>query len=244
MGPWVSWARDGVLAPPQLVPGSRQCSAWAALSPFDRRADMAQTGPKTCPGAHYRVGAEAASGSPGSPPPPPSCRSSHAGRGSGPEPGAAGVGVPGIPRVSPRACSRTHVHRRRSLCAPSAPPGSPHRPKYKGKYCVGERKRFRLCSLQACPPGRPSFRQVQCSRFDGMLYKGQLHKWVPVVNDGESCCPRATAAPGAGSWGPEVTHPNTGPRSPAISLAESQPPQGLPDSHLGCPSCDLCLGPQ
>uniref|UniRef100_A0A8C7AYT2 A disintegrin and metalloproteinase with thrombospondin motifs 7 n=1 Tax=Neovison vison TaxID=452646 RepID=A0A8C7AYT2_NEOVI len=60
-------------------------------------------------------------------------------------------------------------------------------PKYKGKYCVGERKRFRLCSLQACPPGRPSFRQVQCSRFDGMLYKGQLHKWVPVVNDVNPC---------------------------------------------------------
>lgn len=69
-------------------------------------------------------------------------------------------------------------------------PTPPHRPKYKGKYCVGERKRFRLCSLQACPAGRPSFRQVQCSRFDAMLYKGQLHTWVPVVNDGESSCPR------------------------------------------------------
>ncbi|XP_070631398.1 A disintegrin and metalloproteinase with thrombospondin motifs 7 isoform X2 [Bos indicus] len=61
------------------------------------------------------------------------------------------------------------------------------RPKYKGKYCVGERKRFRLCSLQACPAGRPSFRQVQCSHFDAMLYKGQLHTWVPVVNDVNPC---------------------------------------------------------
>lgn len=68
-------------------------------------------------------------------------------------------------------------------------PGCPYRPKYKGKYCVGERKRFRLCNLQACPPGRPSFRQIQCSHFDAMLYKGQLHTWVPVVNDGESCHP-------------------------------------------------------
>ncbi|KAK2107906.1 A disintegrin and metalloproteinase with thrombospondin motifs 7 [Saguinus oedipus] len=56
-------------------------------------------------------------------------------------------------------------------------------PKYKGKYCVGERKRFRLCNLQACPAGRPSFRHIQCSHFDAMLYKGQLHTWVPVVND-------------------------------------------------------------
>uniref|UniRef100_F1RKT5 A disintegrin and metalloproteinase with thrombospondin motifs 7 n=1 Tax=Sus scrofa TaxID=9823 RepID=F1RKT5_PIG len=61
------------------------------------------------------------------------------------------------------------------------------RPKYKGKYCVGERKRFRLCNLQACPAGRPSFRQVQCSHFDAMLYKGQLHTWVPVVNDVNPC---------------------------------------------------------
>uniref|UniRef100_A0A480IGI4 A disintegrin and metalloproteinase with thrombospondin motifs 7 isoform X1 n=1 Tax=Sus scrofa TaxID=9823 RepID=A0A480IGI4_PIG len=60
-------------------------------------------------------------------------------------------------------------------------------PKYKGKYCVGERKRFRLCNLQACPAGRPSFRQVQCSHFDAMLYKGQLHTWVPVVNDVNPC---------------------------------------------------------
>ncbi|XP_034880226.1 A disintegrin and metalloproteinase with thrombospondin motifs 7 [Mirounga leonina] len=60
-------------------------------------------------------------------------------------------------------------------------------PKYKGKYCVGERRRFRLCNLQACPPGRPSFRHVQCSHFDAMLYKGQLHTWVPVVNDVNPC---------------------------------------------------------
>ncbi|KAB0398791.1 hypothetical protein E2I00_014015, partial [Balaenoptera physalus] len=60
-------------------------------------------------------------------------------------------------------------------------------PKYKGRYCVGERKRFRLCNLQACPASRPSFRQVQCSHFDAMLYKGQLHTWVPVVNDVNPC---------------------------------------------------------
>lgn len=69
-------------------------------------------------------------------------------------------------------------------------PRSLHRPKYKGRYCVGERKRFRLCNPRACPAGRPSFRHVQCSHFDAMLYKGQLHTWVPVVNDGESCHPR------------------------------------------------------
>lgn len=60
-------------------------------------------------------------------------------------------------------------------------------PKNKGKYCVGERKRYRLCNLQACPPDRPSFRHTQCSQFDSMLYKGKLHKWVPVLNDENPC---------------------------------------------------------
>ncbi|XP_076982869.1 A disintegrin and metalloproteinase with thrombospondin motifs 7 [Tamandua tetradactyla] len=60
-------------------------------------------------------------------------------------------------------------------------------PKYKGKYCMGERKRYRLCNLQACPPGHPSFRQAQCSHFDTMFYKGRLHTWVPVVSDVNPC---------------------------------------------------------
>ncbi|XP_050996221.1 A disintegrin and metalloproteinase with thrombospondin motifs 7 [Acomys russatus] len=60
-------------------------------------------------------------------------------------------------------------------------------PKHRGKYCVGERKRFRLCNLPACPAGQPSFRHTQCSQFDGKPYKGQLHKWVPVIHDENPC---------------------------------------------------------
>ncbi|XP_028358259.1 A disintegrin and metalloproteinase with thrombospondin motifs 7 [Phyllostomus discolor] len=60
-------------------------------------------------------------------------------------------------------------------------------PKYKGKYCVGERKRLRLCNLKKCPAGQPSFRHIQCSHFDTKFYKGQLHTWVPVVNDESPC---------------------------------------------------------
>ncbi|KAG8516401.1 A disintegrin and metalloproteinase with thrombospondin motifs 7 [Galemys pyrenaicus] len=85
------------------------------------------------------------------------------------------------------ACSRScgvGVQSAERQCAEPAP-------RYGGKYCVGERKRFRLCGLQACPPGRPSFRHVQCSRFDAVLYQGQLHTWVPVVNEGA----RARALP-------------------------------------------------
>uniref|UniRef100_A0A8C8E599 ADAM metallopeptidase with thrombospondin type 1 motif 7 n=1 Tax=Otus sunia TaxID=257818 RepID=A0A8C8E599_9STRI len=58
-------------------------------------------------------------------------------------------------------------------------------PKYGGKYCLGERKRFRICNVRPCPRDKPSFRQVQCSQFNPMLYKGKLYKWTPVPNNSE-----------------------------------------------------------
>ncbi|XP_007432084.2 A disintegrin and metalloproteinase with thrombospondin motifs 7 [Python bivittatus] len=60
-------------------------------------------------------------------------------------------------------------------------------PKYGGKYCLGERKRFRVCNTQPCPADKPSFRQVQCSRFDLQPYKGKLYKWTPVPNNSNPC---------------------------------------------------------
>ncbi|NWH61339.1 ATS7 metalloproteinase, partial [Geococcyx californianus] len=60
-------------------------------------------------------------------------------------------------------------------------------PKYGGKYCLGERKRFRICNVRPCPLNKPSFRQVQCSQFNPMLYKGKLYKWTPVPNNINPC---------------------------------------------------------
>ncbi|NXS33699.1 ATS7 metalloproteinase, partial [Pomatostomus ruficeps] len=60
-------------------------------------------------------------------------------------------------------------------------------PKYGGRYCLGERKRFRICNVRRCPPDKPSFRQVQCSQFNPMLYKGKLYKWTPVPNNINPC---------------------------------------------------------
>ncbi|XP_008936133.1 PREDICTED: A disintegrin and metalloproteinase with thrombospondin motifs 7-like, partial [Merops nubicus] len=60
-------------------------------------------------------------------------------------------------------------------------------PKYGGRYCLGERKRFRICNVKPCPLDKPSFRQVQCSQFNPMLYKGKLYKWTPVPNNMNPC---------------------------------------------------------
>ncbi|NXF35935.1 ATS7 metalloproteinase, partial [Nyctibius bracteatus] len=60
-------------------------------------------------------------------------------------------------------------------------------PKYGGRYCLGERKRFRICNVKLCPPNKPSFRQLQCSQFNPMLYKGKLYRWTPVPNNINPC---------------------------------------------------------
>ncbi|XP_061450757.1 A disintegrin and metalloproteinase with thrombospondin motifs 7 isoform X2 [Rhineura floridana] len=60
-------------------------------------------------------------------------------------------------------------------------------PKYGGKYCLGERKRFRICNTKSCPTDRPSYRHIQCSRFDTKPYKGTLYKWTPVPNNINPC---------------------------------------------------------
>ncbi|NWI89415.1 ATS7 metalloproteinase, partial [Pitta sordida] len=60
-------------------------------------------------------------------------------------------------------------------------------PKYGGRYCLGERKRFRICNVRRCPLDKPSFRQLQCSQFNPMLYKGKLYKWTPVPNNINPC---------------------------------------------------------
>ncbi|NXB93073.1 ATS7 metalloproteinase, partial [Vidua chalybeata] len=60
-------------------------------------------------------------------------------------------------------------------------------PKYGGRFCLGERKRFRICNVRRCPPDKPSFRQLQCSHFNPMLYKGKLYKWTPVPNNINPC---------------------------------------------------------
>ncbi|NXD28382.1 ATS7 metalloproteinase, partial [Spelaeornis formosus] len=60
-------------------------------------------------------------------------------------------------------------------------------PKYGGRYCLGERRRFRICNVRRCPAGQPSFRQLQCSQFNPMPYKGKLYKWTPVPNNINPC---------------------------------------------------------
>uniref|UniRef100_A0A8C5PGP1 A disintegrin and metalloproteinase with thrombospondin motifs 7 n=1 Tax=Leptobrachium leishanense TaxID=445787 RepID=A0A8C5PGP1_9ANUR len=60
-------------------------------------------------------------------------------------------------------------------------------PRYGGRYCLGERKRYRVCNIAPCPRDTPSFRQVQCTHFDLVPYKGTLYHWIPVPNNINPC---------------------------------------------------------
>ncbi|XP_008302852.1 A disintegrin and metalloproteinase with thrombospondin motifs 7 [Stegastes partitus] len=60
-------------------------------------------------------------------------------------------------------------------------------PKYRGKYCLGERRRYKICNTAPCPEELPSFRNIQCSHFNTLPYKGQFYKWESVINRVDPC---------------------------------------------------------
>ncbi|XP_067887266.1 A disintegrin and metalloproteinase with thrombospondin motifs 12-like [Heterodontus francisci] len=60
-------------------------------------------------------------------------------------------------------------------------------PKFGGKYCTGKRKRYRICNVKPCLQETPTFRQMQCSEFDTVLYKNELYSWVPVHHIANPC---------------------------------------------------------
>ncbi|XP_063151837.1 A disintegrin and metalloproteinase with thrombospondin motifs 12 [Candoia aspera] len=60
-------------------------------------------------------------------------------------------------------------------------------PQFGGKYCTGERKRYRMCNVKECQKTMPNFRQMQCSEFDTVAYKNEFYQWIPVYNNDNPC---------------------------------------------------------
>ncbi|XP_028257428.1 A disintegrin and metalloproteinase with thrombospondin motifs 7 [Parambassis ranga] len=60
-------------------------------------------------------------------------------------------------------------------------------PKHRGKYCLGERRRYKVCHTAPCLHDLPSFRDIQCSHFNTLPYKGKFYKWEAVVNRVNPC---------------------------------------------------------
>uniref|UniRef100_A0A3Q3KHW4 ADAM metallopeptidase with thrombospondin type 1 motif, 10 n=1 Tax=Monopterus albus TaxID=43700 RepID=A0A3Q3KHW4_MONAL len=62
------------------------------------------------------------------------------------------------------------------------------RPTIGGKYCLGERKRFRSCNIDECPAGSRDFREIQCSNFDSVPFRGKFYTWKPYRGGGVKPC--------------------------------------------------------
>uniref|UniRef100_A0A8C6NY30 ADAM metallopeptidase with thrombospondin type 1 motif, 10 n=1 Tax=Nothobranchius furzeri TaxID=105023 RepID=A0A8C6NY30_NOTFU len=62
------------------------------------------------------------------------------------------------------------------------------RPTIGGKYCLGERKRFRSCNIDECPAGSRDFREIQCSDFDNIPFRGKFYSWKPYRGGGVKPC--------------------------------------------------------
>ncbi|XP_034943192.1 A disintegrin and metalloproteinase with thrombospondin motifs 7 isoform X2 [Chelonus insularis] len=61
------------------------------------------------------------------------------------------------------------------------------RPAHGGKFCIGERRRYKICNTDPCPEGVPSFRSIQCSKYDNTEYKGKNYTWLPYFDQNEPC---------------------------------------------------------
>ncbi|XP_029017104.1 A disintegrin and metalloproteinase with thrombospondin motifs 12 [Betta splendens] len=61
------------------------------------------------------------------------------------------------------------------------------KPEFGGKYCTGERKRYRTCNTKPCEKSKPSFREMLCTEFDTVPYHNELYQWIPVSNPLNPC---------------------------------------------------------
>ncbi|MGH0186019.1 UNVERIFIED_CONTAM: hypothetical protein FKN15_020577 [Acipenser sinensis] len=57
-----------------------------------------------------------------------------------------------------------------------------------GKYCLGERKRYRSCNTDACAVGARDFREKQCADFDILPFRGKYYNWKPYTGGGVKPC--------------------------------------------------------
>ncbi|KAG8278116.1 negative regulation of cellular response to hepatocyte growth factor stimulus [Homalodisca vitripennis] len=81
------------------------------------------------------------------------------------------------------ACSRTcgaGVSIKERLCDHPAPA-------FGGRYCLGERRRYRICNTKPCPENPQSFRAEQCSAYNNQPYFGKNYTWLPYFETSEPC---------------------------------------------------------
>ncbi|VVC95252.1 unnamed protein product [Leptidea sinapis] len=57
-----------------------------------------------------------------------------------------------------------------------------------GHYCIGDRSRYKICNTDPCPINDPSFREVQCAKYNNMTYNNDtISEWIPYVDQDKPC---------------------------------------------------------
>ncbi|KAL8575318.1 hypothetical protein ACOMHN_003152 [Nucella lapillus] len=69
-------------------------------------------------------------------------------------------------------------------------------PKDGGRYCVGQRTRHRSCNVKSCGSDARDFREVQCSSYDEVPFRGRFYKWVPYTGEQAKPCALVCMAEG------------------------------------------------
>ncbi|XP_012921253.1 A disintegrin and metalloproteinase with thrombospondin motifs 10 isoform X1 [Heterocephalus glaber] len=73
---------------------------------------------------------------------------------------------------------------------------APSRPTIGGKYCLGERRRHRSCNTEDCLPGSQDFREMQCSEFNSVPFRGKFYSWKAYRGGGVKACSLTCLAEG------------------------------------------------
>ncbi|XP_052752253.1 A disintegrin and metalloproteinase with thrombospondin motifs 12 [Galleria mellonella] len=57
-----------------------------------------------------------------------------------------------------------------------------------GNYCIGDRSRYKICNTDPCPINEPTFREVQCARYNNKTYKNMtIAEWIPYFDQDRPC---------------------------------------------------------
>ncbi|XP_043259689.1 A disintegrin and metalloproteinase with thrombospondin motifs 7-like [Colletes gigas] len=52
-----------------------------------------------------------------------------------------------------------------------------------GRYCIGMRKKIAICNIQSCDIAKPSFRAVQCAKWNNeQVLSDGIHQWFVYIN--------------------------------------------------------------
>ena len=58
-------------------------------------------------------------------------------------------------------------------------------PAHGGEFCIGERGRYKICNIDACPVEEPSFRAQQCTKQNGKTVHSLNYTWYPYFDSRE-----------------------------------------------------------